>query len=232
MKRYVLNRGVLIAIEGIDGAGKTTMVTRLKDYFSRKQFQVSNFKEPTDGQYGQEIKRLAREGRENITPEEEMKLFLEDRKENREKNIEPALERKEIVIMDRYYFSSVAYQGARGLDKNYIYKENEKVARRPDIVIILDCAVTIGLKRIEFQRGDKPNHFEKEELLEKARRIFKAMEKPYIQEIDSSRPEDEVFENIKNIVSGILVPFTQEITDQPDLFTVESHDNQSKFYKN
>ncbi len=232
MKKYILKRGVLIAIEGIDGAGKTTMVRRLYDQFSRIHYKVSSFKEPTDGKYGQKIKKLAQDGRDNISVEEEMQLFLLDRKEDCEKNIKPALDRNEIVLMDRYYFSSVAYQGARGLDKSIILRENEKIAVKPDIVIILDCAVKIGLTRIRYQRGEVPNHFEKEEHLEEARKIFLKMEAPYIQRIDSSRPEEQVFEHINHIITGILIPFSKEISDQPDLFSLDINNDESIYYKN
>lgn len=220
MKKYILNNGVLIAIEGIDGAGKTTVVKRLTDHFSRLQYRVSTFKEPTEGHYGQLIKKLAKDGREGISVEEEMNLFLLDRKENCEKNVKPALDRNEIVFMDRYYYSSIAYQGARGLDKNKILIENEKIAIRPDLVLILDSKVSTGLNRIKYRRGEIPNHFEKEEHLEKVREIFQSMEAPYIQFIDSSRPEEQVFEHAMHIVTGILIPFTREIPGQRDLFPV------------
>ena len=232
LKKYILSKGVLIAIEGIDGAGKTTMVNRLKEHFTRLHYSVSTFKEPTDGKYGQKIRKLSEGGREDTSPIGEMELFLLDRKEDCEKNVTPALDRNELVIMDRYYFSSIAYQGSRGLDLRVIQKENEKIAIKPDMVIILDCAVNIGLTRIEFIRGDIPNHFEKEEHLEKARTIFKQMQAPYIQEIDSSPSEDRVFEHLKHIVTGILIPFSKEISDQPDLFSLDIENSRSVYYKN
>ena len=232
MKKYILNKGVLIAIEGIDGSGKTTMVNRLKEHFTRLHYKVSTFKEPSEGKFGQKIKKLSVEGRENTTPIAEMELFLLDRQENSEKNVKPALGKHELVIMDRYYYSSIAYQGSRGLDLRVIQRENEKIAIRPDIVIILDCAVSIGLTRIEFVRGDIPNHFEKEEHLEKARKIFNQMQAPYIQIIDASPSEDKVFEHVKHIVTGILIPFSKEISDQPDLFSLDIENKYSIYYKN
>jgi len=232
LKKYVLSKGVLIALEGIDGAGKTTMVSRLKEHFTRLHYKVSTFKEPTNGKFGQKIRKLSDGGREDTTPIGEMELFLFDRKENCEKNVKPALDRNELVIMDRYYYSSIAYQGSRGLDLRLIQKENEKIAIKPDIVIILDCAVNIGLARIEFIRGDIPNHFEKEEHLEKARTIFNQMQAPYIQIIDSSLTEDRVFEHVKHIVTGILIPFSREISDQPDLFSLDIENSPSVYYKN
>jgi dTMP kinase len=217
MKKYKLTKGILIAIEGIDGAGKTTQVHQLKDYYNRKGFPVSNFREPTRGQYGQKIRELAINGREKSV-EEEFELFLKDREEDCNLNIRPALMRNEIVIMDRYYFSSIAYQGALGLDIEYIKKENEKIAIIPDLVIILDCAVKIGLSRITDFRNDIPNHFEQEHLLERSREIFNSMHGSNIQIIDSSRNENQVFEHLQNIVLNITAPYTVEENIQRDLF--------------
>ena len=138
MKKYLLKKGILIAVEGIDGAGKTTQVRRLKDHFSRIGLSVVTYKEPTDGNYGQLIRKLAKDGRDNVTPEDEMELFLKDRKEDCNINIKPSLEKNKLVLMDRYYFSSIAYQGSRGLDVNHIWNKNEKIAIIPDLVIILD----------------------------------------------------------------------------------------------
>ena len=95
---YSLKKGWLIAIEGIDGAGKTTLVNNLQSYYENKDYKCSKFKEPTDGQYGKKIKELALYGRDSYTAMDEMLLFLEDRKENRRNNLEPSLKRKEIVF--------------------------------------------------------------------------------------------------------------------------------------
>jgi dTMP kinase len=212
----LLKKGLLIAIEGIDGAGKTTLVKNLQSYYENKGFPCSRFKEPTDGYYGQKIRELAKHGRDSVTVEEEMNLFLEDRKENRKQNLEPSINRNEIVFLDRYYFSSIAYQGARGLDANFIKNENEKIAIRPDLVIILDCAVIVGLSRIRNFRNEIPNHFEQEELLEKARQIFNRMEAMYIQKIDASRTENEVFAHAKSILDTLISAYL--IKNQFDLF--------------
>lgn len=213
-----MSKGILVAIEGIDGAGKTTQVNMLHQYYKNKGLHVAKFKEPTDGKYGQMIRGLAKNGRDNISPEYELELFIEDRKEDCEINIKPALDQKKLVIIDRYFISSVAYQGALGLDPKYILKENEKIAIIPDIVIILDCAVNIGLRRIQYSRGDTPNHFEKEDALEKSRQIFQQLQAPYIQLIDSTPNEEVVFSNIKNIMNSIMSPYLLTIREQQDLF--------------
>lgn len=232
MRKYKLSKGIFIAIEGIDGAGKTTQVTRLKEHFSRKGFSISTFKEPTEGQFGQMIREIAMKGRHFYTPKEELKLFILDRKEDLDKNILPALKREELVIMDRYYFSNIAYQGALGLDTEYILNENEKFALKPDLTIILDCAVRVGLSRIMHSRNDTPNHFEQEDYLENVRKIFLSFEGPSIQIINSTPEEDMVFSNVKNIVKDVIIPFSIVDDDQTDLFSFNSNNKPMNFSEN
>jgi len=210
MKKNKLKKGIFIAIEGIDGAGKTTQVNMIKNEFQKRGFPVSIFKEPTDSKYGKLIKEIAIKGRDNIAPKDELQLFIKDRIFDCKTNILPALKRKELVILDRYFYSNMAYQGALGLNPIEIKKENEKIAVIPDLVIILDCAVKIGLSRIKHNRGDIPNHFEKEEYLEKVREIFLKMNDTNVQIIDASRSIKEVFSHIKNIIEDIISPHIVE----------------------
>lgn len=227
-KKYSLKKGILIAIEGIDGAGKTTQTARLKEYYSRYGISVSTFKEPTDGIFGQEIRKLALNGRHVVTPEQELELFIRDRIEDCENNILPALNNKHLVIIDRYYFSSIAYQGALGIDIKYIQNRNEEIAIKPDLVIILDVAAHIGLSRISNFRKETHNHFEGEDYLEKVRNIFCNLKLPYVQTINASRDEDDVFKNIKNMIMDILIPYTYMKDDQFKIFEVKRSEDSVK----
>jgi len=172
VERKRLRRGILIAIEGIDGAGKTTQSIILFDKLSKSGYPVVRFHEPTDGIWGKRIKDLAQNGRHEITAETELKFFYFDRLEDVKDNIEPSLKDKKIVIMDRYYFSSVAYQGARGLASDYVEKKNEEIAPKPDILIVLDLVPEVALNRIRRKRNAKPNHFERKKYLDRVRQIF------------------------------------------------------------
>src|ERR1700745_657562 len=107
-------RGFLVAVEGIDGSGKTTQVERLAHYCDEKRLAYVLSKEPTSGKYGQLIRNSASRGRLSI--EEEIDLFLKDRREHVDQVIQPALNEEKVVILDRYYFSTAAYQGAHGAD--------------------------------------------------------------------------------------------------------------------
>src|SRR5579862_9479426 len=103
---------ILIAVEGIDGAGKTTQVKMLRDALERAGLAVVASKEPTSGQWGRIIKESATSGRR--TPEEELDLFIKDRAEHVENLIAPAMKDGKIVLLDRYFYSTIAYQGSRG----------------------------------------------------------------------------------------------------------------------
>ena len=179
-----LSQGVLIALEGIDGAGKTTQAQLLKDFLRQKGFEVVCFKEPTPGPWGRKIAEIARWGRKGISAQEEMELFLRDREEDVRDNILPALRENKIVIMDRYYYSSIAYQGALGLDPNEIKEINEQRFPKPDLVFILTIPPAEGIKRI-LSRGQgsgirgpqRSPAYEEETYLTRVAKIFHELAK-------------------------------------------------------
>ncbi len=161
--------GLLIAVEGIDGAGKTSVAALLAQYCGERGIACVLSKEPTSLKWGRELRRSASTGR--LTLEEELDLFRKDREMHVAGTIRPALEQRHVVIVDRYYWSTAAYQGARGADPQQIIAGHESFAPRPDVFLLLDVPVGQGLERIR-RRGDVPNDFEKKDALEKARRIF------------------------------------------------------------
>ncbi|HRS00060.1 MAG TPA: dTMP kinase [Candidatus Sumerlaeia bacterium] len=193
-----------IAIEGIDGAGKTTQAKMLCDALRRDGFKALYLKEPTDGPYGRQIRALAQEGRDRITPMQEFELFLEDRKQDVAENILPALQSGTIVVIDRYFYSSIAYQGALGLDPEFINAENRKIAITPDLVIYLSIPADYAPSRIEKSRGDSSNLFEKLEYLKKVKANFDAMTYPEIRRIEGAGSVEEVHQKIYSHVRGLL----------------------------
>jgi len=197
-----LKRGVLIVIEGIDGAGKTTQARRLLDKLLKEGFDAVYFREPSDSRWGRRIKEKAAKPN-SLSPEEELDLFQKDRKENVKKNLKPALKSKQVVVLDRYYFSTMAYQGARGVDPVWIQGINEDFAVIPDLVFILDVEPATGLKRIE-DRKRKDELFEREERLIRVREIFKGIQGENIFHIDGTRSEEDISEQIARIVLDYL----------------------------
>ena len=161
--------GLLVVIEGIDGAGKTTQAKMLGEACVRANLACEMSKEPTNGQYGSVLRESAATGRLDL--ERELELFMLDRREHVEQLIQPALDAGKVVILDRYYYSTAAYQGARGADPESILAANASFAPLPDLLIILDVPCKLGLSRIHA-RGDRPNLFERKDMLAKAREIF------------------------------------------------------------
>ncbi len=146
--------GTFIVIEGIDGAGKSTQARLLAEWFEERGEEVVLTKEPTDTAFGKLIRRLVLTGgREGIidgariSHEAEALLFAADRAEHVEKLIKPSLKEGKIVISDRYFYSSLAYQWARGLDLEWLIDLN-RFAVRPDLAILLDLPVKESMKRL------------------------------------------------------------------------------------
>lgn len=192
-------RGYLIVVEGIDGAGKSTQVRRLAETLRDAGFAVTCSREPTDGPWGRKIRASA--AAERMSLDDELHAFIEDRKEHAAQVIRPALERGEIVVLDRYYFSTMAYQGARGGDVEAIRRANEAIAPKPDLVLLIDFDPAAALQRIRGSRGDVPDEFEKLDQLQAIRAIFleqAAADPVMFRKIDGGRDPDAVFEDVKN----------------------------------
>ena len=140
-------RGIFIVIEGIDGTGKSTLASGLQNAMSDRGLDVLRTFEPTDGKWGTML-RNSFTGASRLSLEEELDLFHKDRREHIADVIKPALEQGKNVICDRYYLSTMAYQGARGMDMNKIRKINEAFALPPDLVLMLELPVADAIERI------------------------------------------------------------------------------------
>ena len=187
---------MLVAFEGIDGAGKTTQVRLLEARLRNDGIPFISTKEPTQGPWGQKIRSSAQSGR--MSPADELDAFVRDRREHVAGLIEPSLAAGKVVIVDRYYLSTVAYQGARGLDPAGLLALNS-FAPAPDVLIILDVEPSLGLQRIR-QRGDRADLFELEEELAKARAIFRALDLPGLHLLDGTLPIESLHADISAAV--------------------------------
>jgi len=197
-----MKKGILIVFEGIDGSGKSVQAKLLQERLSEKGFDVVSFQEPSDSQWGREIKKKALHP-DSLSPEEELDLFVKDRRENVEKNLKPALQEKKVIILDRYYFSTVSYQGARGIDPERIRKINEKFAPKADLVFILDIDAWSGLDRIK-NRKNKERLFEREDYLAKVNQIFRSLKGKNFIHLDALETEEEISQKIEKIALDFL----------------------------
>lgn len=202
---------MLIALEGIDGCGKSTLAKMLIDYLNSKGHDTVYLYEPTDGsEWGREIRTLAMSGK-RPAPERELELFIKDRKYDVEHNIRPALKSGKIVVIDRYYLSSAAYQGARGIDLHEIIKINEEFAPRPDIAIVVDIDPDTALERVGI-RGSERDDFEKKEYLEIVRKNYLEIARLYdfVKVIDGTPPVDKVFAELRSLIDELLTEHPQK----------------------
>lgn len=126
-----MGRGFFIVLEGIDGSGKTTQARWLAEALRQKGYEVVLTREPSDGPLGRRLRRYLAASPRRLSSELELAWFLADRRDHVETIIRPALEQGKVVISDRYYYSSAAYQGARGLDPEAILRLNEAFAPGP-----------------------------------------------------------------------------------------------------
>jgi dTMP kinase len=194
-------RGRFIVLEGIDGTGKSTQAKRLGEWFESQGREVLLSREPTDGPWGRKLRESASTGR--LSAEDELQYFLNDRRQHVEEKIVPALAAGKVVILDRYYFSTMAYQGSRGFDPAEIRRKNEEFAPVPDLLLILDLDVTTAHQRIGH-RGDSTNEFEKKESLERCREIFLTLKgEEFVRVVDSNGSLDDVSKRILEIVGEI-----------------------------
>lgn len=149
----MLNRGVFISLEGIEGCGKSTQARMLSDYVLELGYRVVLTREPGGTPIAEKIREMLLDPRnQNMTSRTELLLYLASRSQHVEQIIMPALQDGKIVICERFSDATRAYQGyARGLDMNLI-EELTRIATgnlEPDLTIILDLEAKEGLIRAE-----------------------------------------------------------------------------------
>lgn len=194
--------GRLIVFEGIDGIGKSTQLTLLGDCLRQRGYDVVLTREPTSGPFGQQIRDLYR-NRRQVSHREELELFLADRREHVHNLLLPALAEGRIILCDRYFLSTVAYQGAHGFDPAEILARND-FAPDPDLALLFEVSLATSLKRITLSRGDQLNDFEQAESLTLVNMIFQAMELPYIVRVNGERTVAEIHREVVAAIHPVL----------------------------
>jgi dTMP kinase len=140
-----LGRGLLIVLEGIDGAGTTTQTRRLADALSARGSPVHATREPSDGPVGKLLRAVLTGAHGAMDQTTLSLLFAADRADHLQREVEPALARGQVVISDRWYHSSLAYQGT-GEERLWIAELNRR-ARRPDLTIFLEVSPEEAARR-------------------------------------------------------------------------------------
>ncbi len=184
--------GSFLVFEGLDGSGKSTQLARLAERLRADGADVLTTGEPWEGSaWGARIRAMARGG-EALPPAEELRWFVEQRRDHVRERIAPALAAGRTVLCDRYYLSTVAYQGARGLDAEAILVESEAEFPLPDLVLLLELDPAEGLRRAGGRSGPAEPVFERRDFQERVARVFARIQRDYVERIPASGDPDAV----------------------------------------
>lgn len=210
-------QGLFITFEGLEGCGKSTQVKMLFHFLNKKDIPVMVTKEPGGTKIGDEIRKILLDQKNNgMDYKAEMLLFLASRSENVRLNIIPALEKGKIVLSDRFFDSTTAYQGyGRGIDIDTINNLNHLVVGKavPDLTFIMDIEPNIGLKRSTSFSDSREIRFEEEFIgkkvingklfLDRVKDGYYQIAKDNakrIKLINANRSKEEIFSDIIRIV--------------------------------
>jgi dTMP kinase len=203
-----MKKGRFIVIEGADGTGKSTHAKLLGNYLKEKGHEVVNTAEPTQGFIGQAI-RMVLSGKIEVSPTTLTLLFTADRAEHVEKVIKPALDEGKVVICERYFYSTIAYQSVQGINPQWISQVNS-FAPEPDLVVLLEVNPEDALSRmnrdkevfevLDFQKQVQQRLLDfayKRGTLAKPGRAWKV--------VSTSEEQEKVQERIREVVETHLV---------------------------
>ena len=204
-----MKRGILIVFEGIDGSGKSTQLRRTAALLRARGLDILETGEPTKGLWGRKIREMARTT-DRVPRETELAWFIKDRREHMRDAVEPALAAGRVVLCDRFYFSTVAYQGARGFDPATLLADSQAEFGRPDLVLFFDIDPEDGLARVAARGGEAEPVFEELNYLERVAEIFRSLELPERVRIDAARGEEAVAKDVMGAVERILERFIEK----------------------
>ena len=194
-----MGKGKFIVLEGIDGSGKSTLAERVASLLENSVC----LREPTTGQYGKKIREKL-SGTQKLDPEEMLELFILDRREDCEQNIVPALLSGKNIVMDRYFYSNAAYQGAMGLDPGRIVERNIMEGFPvPDIVLFVKIHPEEAINRISG-RGGKSEQYEKLSFLTEVDKVFGVIADNRFVFLDGTLPRTQLAEKAMEEVSKVL----------------------------
>ncbi len=195
-----MHKGIFVAIEGIDGSGKTTQVKNVYELLKKNGYSVLYTQEPTRDKLGLILREYLKN--KNTDPHVDALLFAADRIEHYNKTIQPNIKDNKIVITDRYKISSFVYQNAQGVDLDWI-REINKMAPDPDIVIYLDIPVDIALKRLNSADRSVIEKFETRNYLTKIYENYMKFKEKFIF-INAEGSIDSITQNIYTVITDYI----------------------------
>ncbi|XDD49420.1 dTMP kinase [Leptospira sp. WS92.C1] len=164
---------LFIVFEGIDGSGKSTLCKSVTELLLKKEIPAVAFTEPTHLETGKILRKFLR-GEIDLNENQQIEAFLADREESLKQNILPSLCEGKNVLLDRYLYSTAAYQSGANFSPEDILKKNlEKNFKIPDLLFYLDLKPKVALERLSRRKGEK----ERFETLVQLEKIHAAYEK-------------------------------------------------------
>lgn len=203
-----MQKGLFITFEGADGCGKTTQLNLLKDYLTKKHFDVVLTREPGGKGLGEKIREILLNYDGEVSNRCESFLFLADRAQNVDVIVNPAIKQGKIVLCDRHTDSSVAYQGyGRGLDIEQIKTLNNLATggKQPDLTLVFDVDIETSMKRV----GNQKDRMESSgiEFFNRVRNGYLELAKQEpdrIKVIDSTKSIEDVHKQVLDIINKYI----------------------------
>lgn len=202
--------GLFITLEGIEGSGKSTQISRLAQALTQAGHRILQTREPGGTATAEAIRHilLTASSHEPVAPQTEALLILAARCQHVTHRILPALQQGAVVLCDRFSDSTFAYQGfARSLDLQWLRAANDIATGglTPDLTLVLDLPVSVGLARRRSDRGEQNRlDRETERFHRKVRRGFLALaaEEPgRMRIVNANRPAQKVQDELTEIVT-------------------------------
>ncbi|HSJ19949.1 MAG TPA: dTMP kinase [Nocardioidaceae bacterium] len=219
--------GVFVALEGGEGAGKSTQSRRLADWLTREGYEVVLTHEPGDTEVGQKLRSIVLDpSTGSISDRAEALLYAADKAEHVDRVVAPALARGAVVISDRYVDSTLAYQGA---GRDLVDREVEKVARwatgdlRPHLTVLLDLAPQTGLTRFEERDRIESEGLEFHERVRAAFLRLASLHTEHYLVVDARQP----VETIAAAVKARVLPLLEQAVRRPGLESGPSTDGEA-----
>ena len=208
------NKGFFVAFEGGEGCGKSTQIITAYTYLMQVGIGAVITKQPGGTALGNVIRSLLLDANVMMSRETETLLYLADRAHHVDKVIQPALDRGEIVLCDRYHLSTMAYQcAARGVSKELVTRVFSEFCHglTPDLTIWIDTDVETALSRAKERGGDRMER-ESLEFHQKVYNFFAEIDQhdSYVR-VDGNQNLQKVSDDVTEIIKKIFTMWTTPI---------------------
>lgn len=197
---------MFIVFEGTDGSGTSTQAKKLAEHLKNKGLKVFSTAEPSENFLGKNLRKVLQK-KEKLSPKAFQLLFFADREEHLQNEVLPALERGEIVICERYNWSSLAYGQAEGVDQNFLEYLAEHFLK-PDYTFFMNIPAEKSMERV-VSRGAEIEHFENQKILATVRKVMLNLAEgcrftKRATVLDATETPDQIFARIDMVLTPLL----------------------------